>query len=221
MKDSYTIFFEKGYVSKKAFFAFGLEETIYPSCEQAEEAYNSLLNSIFNNKEAYIRGFGRDASGTPLFFELYKEMVGNVHIKKDPTNNSKPTKVLEDLTGYSKKKKKSYKLLSNYQVSHVFGRTKNVFAFTAPWNVVYTPKLLDPFTGHEAKGDYVDVYKALFQQKSYERFEKLIIKFNKIMRESFSPEELLHVVSQMNLDEKTHQKLLTSVLKEFRPINIS
>ena len=31
--------------------------------------------------------------------------------------------------------------------------TKNALTFNAPWNIVYMPKLFDPFTGHESKGD--------------------------------------------------------------------
>lgn len=49
----------------------------------------------------------------------------------------------------------------------MFGRTKNIYAFTAPWNIVYMPKILDPFTGHEAKGEMVDEYRMLFQKQRH------------------------------------------------------
>ena len=43
-------------------------------------------------------------------------------IEIDPTNNTKPTQLLERNTGYRKNES-----IFNYQVSHVFGLTKNVF----------------------------------------------------------------------------------------------
>jgi len=147
MRDSYIRFFSKGYISKEQFFEFGLKETIYAPYEKAESEWNRLKQRIENNQEVFIRGFGRDANGTHLFQELYARLVGNHNVKKDPTNNAEPTKIIRELTGYSKTKYSKYELIRNYQISHIFGRTKNIYAFTAPWNIVYMPKMLDPFTG--------------------------------------------------------------------------
>ncbi|SMG65367.1 hypothetical protein BMETH_332411131085, partial [methanotrophic bacterial endosymbiont of Bathymodiolus sp.] len=36
------------------------------------------------------------------------------------------------------------------------------------------PKMLDPFTGHEAKGPMIDEYKDRFQKQSFKHFEPLI-----------------------------------------------
>ena len=41
-------------------------------------------------------------------------------------------------------------------------RTKNVYTFTALWNMVYLPKIIDPFIGHEAKSEIVDDNQAAF-----------------------------------------------------------
>jgi hypothetical protein len=68
-----------------------------------------------------------------------------------------------------------------YRISHIFGKTKNIYAFTAPWNIVFMPKILDPFTGHEAKGEMVIEFQQLFQQQSYEKFKPYIDEFNKIV----------------------------------------
>ena len=184
MRDSYQQFFSKGLISKEQFFEFGLQETIYIPLDKAEIEWKNLKKRIKNNEEIYIRGFGRDASGTYLFQELYKNILGNENIKKDATNNDKPTKLIRELTGYSKSvtsKNSKYKLIRNYQISHVFGRTKNAYAFTAPWNIVYLPKILDPFTGHEAKGEMIEEFTTLFQQQCYGIFSNLIEDFNNII----------------------------------------
>ncbi|MFQ5330286.1 MAG: hypothetical protein ACE5D4_09915, partial [Thermodesulfobacteriota bacterium] len=120
MRDSYLKFFSEGYISKNQFFEFGLKETIYPSYEKAEIEWDRLKHRIQNNGDVYMRGFGRDANGTHLFQELYARLVGNHNIKKDPTNNAEPTKIIRELTGYSKTKNSKYELIRNYQISHIF-----------------------------------------------------------------------------------------------------
>ena len=137
MRDSYIRFFSEGYISKEQFFEFGLKETIYAPYGKVELEWNRLKNRILNNESVFMRGFGRDANGTYLFQELYKRLNGNNNIKKDPTNNAEPTKIIRALTGYSKTVNSKYELIRNYQISHIFGRTKNIYAFTAPWNIVY------------------------------------------------------------------------------------
>lgn len=57
---------------------------------------------IHNNQTVHIRGFGRNSNGTHLFQYFYKEVFGNEHVVVDPTNNANPTKIIRDLTGYSR-----------------------------------------------------------------------------------------------------------------------
>jgi hypothetical protein len=115
------------------------------------------------------------------------------------------------------------KLIRNYQVSHIFGRTRNVYAFTAPWNIAYVPKIIDPFTGHEATGQLINEYKIQFQNQSYTRFKTMIDEFNKIMG------ELLYKVDgylmeleklEKNIPSKNINELKKSIKDEFKQINI-
>jgi len=224
MRDSYIRFFSEGYISKEQFFEFGLKETIYAPFEAAEREWILLKNRIKNNEEVFIRGFGRDANGTHLFQELYNRLVGNSNVKKDPTNNAEPTKIIKELTGYSKTKNSKYELIRNYQISHIFGRTKNIYAFTAPWNIVYMPKMLDPFTGHEAKGDMIDEYTILFQKQGYEKFGILIDDFNEIITSSSFKAQLSSTLNELSEDKsfesKDIEKLKRAVNNEFMPIEI-
>ena len=224
MRDSYIRFFLEGHITKEQFFDFGLKETIYAPYDKAEKEWEILKNNIINNKVVHIRGFGRDAKGTHLFFNLYKKLLNNDNVKKDSTNNAEPTKIIKNLTGYSKTENKKFEYIRNYQVSHVFGRTKNVYAFTAPWNIVYTPKLLDPFTGHEAKGDMIDEYTLLFQQQGYKKFERLIEDFNQIITNSLFKEKLNNCLQEFANDKsielKDIEKLQKAATNEFRPIEV-
>ncbi|TXZ35663.1 hypothetical protein FXE65_03330 [Vibrio cholerae] len=151
-------------------------------------------------------------------------MLQNHNVVKDSTNNAEPTKLIRQLTGFSKTISKQYQPLRNYQISHVFGRTKNVYAFTAPWNIVYVPKLIDPFTGHEAKGDMVDEYTVLFQKSVFERFEKYINEFNCLMTNSEFLASLDEHVNRLrdsnDVSDDVVNKMCKAITEEFAPIEL-
>jgi hypothetical protein len=224
MRDSYKRFFSQGYISKEQFFEFGLQDTIYSPLDKSEIAWSDLKKRITTNQQVYIRGFGRNSNGSHLFQEFYKNIIGNENILIDPTNNAQPTKLIRNLTGYSKTKSNNHEPIQNYQISHIFGRTKNVFAFTTPWNIVYMPKMLDPFTGHEAKGKMIAEYQVLFQQQSYKHFEPLIEDYNKLISSQKLVDSIngyLEIIgSGPSIDAKDAEKLKKSVLEELSPIII-
>lgn len=224
MRDAYTRFFDECCISKDKFFSFGLEETIYAPYDKAEIEWNLLKDRIYNNEKVFIRGFGRDANSTHLFQTFYERLLNNYHVEKDPTNNTEPAKLIKYLTGYSKTKSSKFEPIRNYQISHIFGRTKNVFAFTAPWNIVYMPKILDPFTGHEAKGDMIEEYTFLFQKQGYDRFEKLIEDFNEIMIDPNFKQKIIESLEDLNINasykDKEIEKLKKAINIEFLPIEL-
>jgi hypothetical protein len=225
MLDSYNKFLSEFKISEDQFLDFGLKSVIYIPIDKAKENWNLLKDKINNDDEVFIRGFGRDAKGTSLFIEFYKHLLGNNHIKKDPTNNSHPTKMIKELSGYSKIKTTQSKLIQNYQISHIYGRTKNVYAFTAPWNIVYIPKIYDPFTGHEAKGDMVKEFTSKLEMQTYKNFKPLIEDFNNILTHSTFTDKLktsldiLHK-NNLNLQQESLNGLIKSIKSEFSPINI-
>ena len=215
MIDSYEKFLTK-YVSKEDFFDFGLSETIYISNDKTKIEWDNLKKKIYTDQEVFIRGFGRDAAGTHLFLNFYKKVFNNEHVLKDPTNNARPTKIIEELTGLKKNKD-----IRNYQVSHVFGRTKNIFTFTAPWNIVFTPKILDPFTGHEAKGTIVEEYQRLFKRQTYEKFKECIDEYNSIVSDKKLIQSIDEYLEELyNIDIKSYKKLQKAISEEFSFIDI-
>lgn len=221
--DSYQKFMETFNISKDDFIEFGISNSLFIEKQIAYEEWDKLKNNIISGNEAvYVRGYGRNATGTDLYMALYYEAFNHTNFVKDATNNDRPTKLLERLTGYNRKETASsrFNRIRNYQVSHIFGRTKNPYAFTAPWNVVYIPKIVDPFTGHESKGELTIDFTKQFQQYFYDIFEDMILDYNSIM------EELQPRISnylEMNLGSTASnqiQNFKKQVLEDFNTIRI-
>ena len=226
MRDSYKTFFDHFKIDFKNIIEFGVEiDTIYPNPEEIQTEWKNLIESIENNKEVYIRGYGRDAHGTALYQELYRILLNNENIKKDSTNNAKPTQLLQNITGFSKTIKKDNETkerISNYQVTHIFGRTKNPLLFTAPWNIVWKSKMLDPFTGHESKGENTNNYKAAFIRKSKDLYVDFIKDYNELATKYFTNEKIEKAFKEMNInskfDEKTFNKFKVDARNELKMI---
>ena len=78
MRDPYQTFFEYFKIDFSEIIKFGVDiETIYPDPKLIYDRWKSLVNSIEENNEVYIRGYGRDAHGTHLYQELYKILLNN------------------------------------------------------------------------------------------------------------------------------------------------
>lgn len=174
--DSYERFMNNFNINKDDFYRFGINETILPPKNLVEQNWEDLKKRIFDNGPVKIRGYGRDAKGTQLYIGLYNHLFNNKNITKDPTNNAEPLKIITQLTGYKRNKN-----LFNYQVSHIFGKTKNIFLFEAPWNIAFVPKLFDPFTGHEAKGIWPVEYQERFLNHVNIIYKEFIDEYNQLI----------------------------------------
>ena len=86
------------------------------------------------------------------------------------------------------------------------------------------PKMLDPFTGHEAKGEMIDEYTILFQKQGYKKFAKLIDEFNGIISNPHFIEKLNYCLDELSQDDsfntKDIEKLKIAIENEFMPIEI-
>ncbi|WP_186301070.1 hypothetical protein [Virgibacillus sp. SK37] len=218
MLDGYKIFMKKFNISGEQIIEFGINETIFIPKSKANEEWKLLKeNVIKGNDRVYVRGYGRDAKGTELYMNLYKELFGHSMFYQDPTNNAEPTKILKRLTGYSRQEKSTikYNPIRNYQVSHIFGRTKNPFLFTAPWNIVYVPKIMDPFTGHESKGELTEAFQKQFLLHFYQYYQEYIEEYNSIMLK-LKPEVEKYLYGREGLI--VSQKFKEDTLLQFSPI---
>ena len=210
--DSYIKFFQNFGIDVNNAFSWGIENTIFPSMDIVEKAWRDLLAKITNNQPVYIRGYGRDAHATYLYFEFYKFLLNNDCVKKDPTNNSIPQKNIEKLTGLKRNRD-----IFNYQVSHIFGRTKNIFLFEAPWNISYVPKIMDPFTGHEAKGELPEKYQSIFLHSAFKRYEKYITEYNEIIQKLDVQNKITEYayIQRNTTDNKVLEQFVVDCSKEF------
>ena len=226
MRDSYLKFFKKFNITEDQLIDYGLSDIIFIPQNEAKKEWNNLKRKVLNNQETFIRGLGRDAANTPIMIDIHYHLFTNSNIKKDPTNNAGPQRLLEKLTGYSKKKSKLNKELRNYQVSHVFGLTKNALAFNAPWNIVYMPKLFDPFTGHESKGEITKKFTNELKKIIYFKFKDLIEEYNEIVDSEDFKTKMIKALNKLETDkEKKYpfwraKNLLKTVENEFKPIKI-
>ena len=220
-RDSYLNFLEKFNISNEDFIEYGLNDIIFVPNDKVISEWEILKNKVYSNQEVYIRGMGRDATGTKYMLEVHKSLFGNSNIKKDPSNNAHPTKILENLTGFSKRKLKNSNLISNYQVSHIFGHTKNALMFMAPWNIVYIPKLFDPFSGHESKGELTQIFSTKLKEITYEKFKGQIDDYNSIVNNSKFIDNLNSSIENLKSNNsEMSDKLLNSIKDEFSEIKI-
>ncbi|TDQ59537.1 hypothetical protein EDC45_0187 [Mesocricetibacter intestinalis] len=211
MKDGYLEFFEKFNIENEKFLEFASLSIILIPEDKARESWKSLKEKINKeNEDVYVRSYGRNGSGNDLYNKLYKELFScNVII--DKSNNIYPTRLLENLTGYTKKGKSVN--LRNYQVSHIFGNTKNPYLFCSPWNVVFIPKILDPFTGHESKGELTYELTKLYKNRMWDTYGELIEDYNNLMSEL--EERIDEFIEQ---DNKKNKNFHNSIRSEFSKI---
>jgi hypothetical protein len=227
MRDSYERFFDHFNIDLKDLLEFGVKsDTIYPDPLAIRSEWKTLVEAVTDNREVFIRGYGRDAHGTHLYIGLYRILLGNMNVRKDKTNNRKPTQLLQRITGYSKssiKDNRTKKAISNYQVTHIFDQTKNPFLFVAPWNLVWKPKILDPFTGHESKGAFSQTYKTVFRSKAKLLYADYIEEYNDLASFYFSPEKVNNALDQIgetiHIDQKAFEKFAIDVKKELSLIS--
>jgi hypothetical protein len=220
-RDSYINFLKTFKISDDRFVEYGLKDIIFIPKDKASSEWEVLKEKVYSNQEIYIRGMGRDAASTKYMFEIHNRLFGNSNTKKDPSNNTHPTKILENLTGFSKRKSKNTNLINNYQVSHIYGHTKNALMFMAPWNIVYIPKLFDPFSGHESKGELTQIFSSKLKEITYEKFKDQIDDYNNIVNNSKFIDSLNSSIENLkSSNSEMSDKLLKSIKDEFSEVKI-
>lgn len=207
MINSYEQFFDL--FPKDKFFDFGLNNIITIDFDKATIEWKELVGRVKNkSSNLYVRSSGRQGAGNEELKALYRDVFG-ININIDKTNNQKPKSMLQKLTGH-----RVNKTIFNYQISHVYGRTKNVYCFTAPWNLIFIPKIIDPLTGHEAKGKFVNEFQFLLRNSIQAKFIESINEFNDFMQIYYP---LVKVWASSNVPPRKQ----TSITKDFKPIVIT
>ena len=179
MKDSYQDFIDRFGIDKQSFYQFGLQSIISADVVTAEAQYQQVKEKLLNNAKLVIRSYGGKGVHSNLYLDLYRYLFGNNNLGIDPTNNSAPRRNISAATGY-----RINKNLLNYQVSHIWGKTKNPILFESVWNICFVPRLYDPFTGHEASGGWNEEFIPLLNHFVFDKFEALISDYNQFVVEN-------------------------------------
>ena len=174
MTDSYLKLFEAVGVDFTKFIETGAENCLFLPHSKVASNWENIKKQV-NDGIILVRGCGRHADSQDIANSAYGKLFCVKKIDVDKTNNANPGKY------YTLFEKESGEKLYNYQVSHVFGRTKNPYAFMGLWNISLVPKLLDPLTGHESHGLYKNGFQKLFKKRSFDLYPDILEDFNAIM----------------------------------------
>lgn len=215
--DAYQEFLNHFQIEKEELFAWGISATIFPPVEKVAEEWEQLKKRILENEKVYIRGYGGSGHGTYLFQGLYEAVFGNKKITRDPINNLIPHRIIERLTGLKRNKD-----IYNYQVSHIWGHTKNPFFFEAPWNICYTPKLVDPFTGYESKGIWPEEYQKMFFAKAAELFSPFLKDYEKVVQDYDMESEIKAYINSLRgtVEDRVLNQFERDAINEWKRIII-
>lgn len=213
--DAYQEFIKELKIDFDDFIEFGINGTIYPSEESIATFWAELKRRIKDGEAVRVRTYGKYGRKSQILVDFYS--FCNINAVVDSNNNYTPTKNLEKLTNKIKNKD-----LLNYQVSHIFGQTKNVYMFESPWNICYVPKMIDPLTGHESKGKFSVEYKKKWLSGIIKKHKVFIDDYNKIMDDFKINEKLDAFMSDSEVKKKYDSKQLVdfkkNILKDFEKI---
>jgi hypothetical protein len=185
--------------------------------EKIKEKWEKLIESVTNpnqDEAVYIRSHGRNGASSDSMLRLL-ENVFNRSFSIDKTNNSQPKKLLKEFCCGN---------YQDYQISHIFEeRTNNPLLFTAPWMVCYTPKIIDPFTGHETKG--FSEYKEKFIDWAFDKNREYIYKYNEIIISYWVKlKEYIDNSACQDYTEKFNKRMIVTlapIVKEFEILSKS
>ena len=188
-RESYGEFFDEFGIDTEAICGFGLEHSVFADPEIAFAQWERLKGSLLNGHELRIRAISGNDNDRE--FQFYKRLnaylFNNEALGRDCTGNYYPRRNLEKAVGWrvTIRPDRDMGILVNFQTSHVLsGRTHNPLLYSAVWNIVFTPKIIDPFTGDEAQGEVAEHFRNVFLQRVRARFINCIEDYNRFVREN-------------------------------------
>lgn len=161
-------------ISPEQLFESGMKYIKCIDRKSIDEKWKMLICDVKDcksNNEVFVRSHGRNGGGSKQMQKILNYVFGR-SFTIDSSNNSVPKRILGNAFETEE--------YQDYQISHLFEeRTNNPLLFSAPWMICYTPKIIDPFTGHETKG--FPQFQAKFIDWAFDNNEKYINEYNKII----------------------------------------
>lgn len=240
--DAYQLFFDyfTGHqMSPQEFYKFGINNSVFADKEDAryaERQFDDLIELLTHGKlpndpaggrkrrDLAIRKYSGSKSKSKMFVEIYRKLFPNVSIRIE--SNASPklnfrSAVKCEMFSAGYVGMETTTVLKNYVCSHVFdNRTQNPLLFEAVWNIVLTPKMIDPLTGNETKGRWPDEFQPLFRDKVRDKFLPCIRKFNAIAAKVYPQVEkaALEVAQRYALGEEDRNRFIENALAQWEQI---
>ena len=240
--DAYQLFFDyfAGHqMSPREFYKFGIDNSVFADkadVKYAERQFDDLIELLRHGrlpndpaggrqrKDLAIRKYSGSKNKSEMFVEIYRKLFPNASIRVEsnatPKLNFRSAVKCEMFSaGYVGKETTT--VLKNYVCSHVFdNRTQNPLLFEAVWNIVFTPKMIDPLTGNETKGRWPDEFQPLFRDKVRDKFLPCIRKFNAIAAEIYPQVEkaALEVAERKALGEEERNRFIENARTQWEQI---
>lgn len=212
--DSYQLFCDDFHITPEELYRFGIRRSIFATPEAAWNQWQSLKKALRGERELRIRKYGRSAVNP--FIEMYKHIFPQAQILEDSTGNAAPRAIIQRITNHT-----INSTICNFEVSHVFGYTKNPLLFNAAWNFFFCPRLIDPFTGHASTGRWPEEYQPLLREAVLTKFARCISDYNRMLAEEGIHDQIENYLANLNWGtEKTKElaRFKEDVRKEWRPI---
>ena len=200
---------------------FGLENSVYAANGTPESdalvlrQWHDVMDALEGNGDIYIRLRDTNSPEFRFYRNLYADprLFGNNCLHAGGDGNYYAKRAIQKVTGWKVNQNPPRDIdrgyLVYFTVSHVFGnRTKNPLLFTAVWNIVLTPNLIDPFTDEENHYEFAERFKEEFRARIRESevIQQCIGEYNAFIGrhnvhefirgfapEGFAPEELLRL----------------------------
>lgn len=185
-RESYQEFFDAFGIDPRAICEYGLEHSVFAPRDYAIRQWRGLKEVLLGNGRLHIRMVERNDPEFVFYGRLYQNLFGNTNIEPDRNGNYYPKRNLSTAVGWRVGIHPDLETgyLVNYQTSHVLtGRTHNPLLYSAVWNIAFTPKLIDPFTGEEAHGEIVEMFHEAFSARVHGLFGECIEDYNSFVRE--------------------------------------
>ena len=217
MKDSYKEFLKEFNIKEEEFLEYGRNSIIYVSKDIAKKEWENLKYRITHNMEVYIRPYGNNGKNSKIFIDFISYVFNNNKIRIDSSRNSKPQICLKKYTNLQRERD-----IQNYQVSHIFGMTKNPYMFECPWNIAYIPKIFDSFTGHESSGMWTQKFQDCYLKDVQQKFEEFIKDYNSIITSYHIKDKVNSFIESIKwYDNKQKNKFKDDLLENFKIISFT
>lgn len=215
--DSYQLFCDDFCITPEQLYNFGIKHSIFVCEDEAWEQWQNLKKSLIEGGEKIaIRSYGR--GDTNPFITMYKTLFPKAHVVVDSTGNAAPKKLIQMYTQY-----KINKTIFNFEISHVYGLTKNPLLFSAIWNFFLCPRIIDPFTGHASSGRWPDEYQPRLRKVVTKKFAHCINDYNSIVTSPSFQANLTGYLEKLdwgNKGKKDLDRFIQDAKKEWAPITI-